>query len=162
MADVPQINGQMVSWAELSLVLELHGGQSIRTKDFAAVDYSDTLEGAKVPGTGPKHVGTTVGVYNAEASITMYRAAFGVLQAALASLANGRAGLAKFDLTVSYEPLVDQSDPALGGTGQIITDVLRGCRLAGRSVSNAPGSDATQVQSALMIDELIMAGVRMV
>lgn len=155
MSDFPIINGQMVSWAELTPSIEIHDGESIQTKDFAAIDYSDSLEGTKVPGVGPKHVGDTVGVYNAEGSITLYRAAAQRFMEALAAAnSRGAAGLTKFDLVVSYAPLT--------GSGEVITDKLIGCRIASRQVTTAPSADAITVVLPLMVSEVILGGVRMV
>lgn len=144
--DFPLINGQIVSWAELGLSLDVLGSGSIKTKDFAAIDFSDALDGALVPGAGPSPIGDTVGSYSAEGSITLYLGALASFQEILAAK-NVKIGLVHFDIPVKWEPL--------DGEGTVYVARLVGCRVKGREWTNAPGPDATAVTIPLLVNKVI-------
>lgn len=144
--EYPQVNGQMVGWAEIAVSIEIADGEKIQTRDIAAIDWSDKLEGAKVPGTGPSPVGRTTGAYDASGSMTMYRASYRRFMDALAQI-NSRVGLAVFDVIVSWSPLDED-----GGTAEdTYTTKLIGCRVQERQSSNAPGGDASQIVMPLSV-----------
>ena len=147
----PLIDGQYVSWVEMGFSLEVYGGPSFQTKDFAAANFSDKLEPGKVRGTGPTIVGRTFGQYDADASITMYYASYIYFQRALKLIANaafqGRVGAVPFDIPISWTPL--------GGVGEVFSAKLVGARIAGRDLKAAAGStDALTIDIPLSIIRL--------
>jgi hypothetical protein len=153
MASYPTINGQYVSWAEMGISLEVYGGESYKTRDFAALDFDDSLTSEKVKGTGPEPIGRTVGEYEANGSMTMYYASARQFEAALASI-NPKIGLVPFDIVVSWSPL--------SGDGEVNTVKLVSCRLQGRQVSSAPGPAATQQVMALSVMRVEKDGICLV
>lgn len=152
--EYPLINGQMVSWAEIAIPLEIYDAASFKTADFASIDFSDKLEGAKVRGTGPRVQGRTVGEYDADGSISMYYDKYIAFQAALNAIKPNQIGLVPFDIPVSWTPL--------DGIGTVHTAKLVACRIAGRGVSASPGPDAIVVTLPLSIMHLELDGVRLI
>lgn len=147
----PLIDGQYVSWAEMGFSLEVYGGPSFQTKDFASADFSDKLEPGKVRGTGPLIVGRTFGQYDADASISMYLSSYINFQRALKAIAaiayQGRIGAVPFDVPISWEPL--------GGVGEVFSAKLVAARIAGRAIKAAAGSvDAIVMEIPLSIVRL--------
>lgn len=151
--EFPLIQGQMVSWAEIGVSLSIYDGPSFSTKDFAAIDWDDSLEPGKVRGTGPHIIGRTVGEYDANGSMTMYYSKSVEFQRALAEI-NPKIGLVVFDLLVQWSPIA--------GEGETYTVKLVGCRLAGRQVSSAPGTDATQKVMPLSVVRVEENGLTLV
>ncbi len=151
--DFPLIHGQYTSWAELKIALEIFGGDSFATKDFAALDWDDALTPGIVRGTGPSIIGRTVGEYEANASMTMHYAKSVEFQEKLA-LINRKIGLVTFDIVASWSPL--------DGQGRVFTVKLVGCRIAGRSVASAPGPDNTQKTMPLSILRVEENGISLV
>jgi len=150
MSEFPQINGHVWSWAELVPSIEIHEGESIQTKDFAAIDYDHALEGTKVPGVGSMHVGDTKGVYSANGSMSMYLAAQERFTDALCALSpNGDTyGTVKFDLVVSWT----------NDAGETTTHKLVGCRIQSEGHSHSPSADATVVTMPLMVGKVLKKG----
>jgi hypothetical protein len=142
-ADFPSVAGQIVSWAEIGISLNIFGGQSFVTSDFSAVNWDESLEPGKVRGTGGRIIGRTVGEYDANGSMSMYYDKAKEFDRALAALKPNQIGLVPFDVAVSWEPL--------SGDGTVHTCTLVGCRIAGRSVSNANGTDPTVVEYTLSV-----------
>lgn len=153
MNEFPLIQGQMVSWAEIGVKLEIYDGPSFQTTDFAAIDWDDALEPGKVRGTGPHIIGRTTGEYDANGSMTMYYEKSVAFQNELAQI-NPKIGLVQFDLMVQWSPLA--------GEGETFTVKLVGCRLAGRQVSSAPGTDATQKVMPLSVVRVEENGITLV
>lgn len=144
----PKIQGAIPSWANIGISLAPYAGPEFRTDAFAALDCDHKLEPEKVPGTGPIHIGRTVGVYDANGSMSMYidecMAFLEVLQN-IAGDENGY-GEVEFDINCSWEPLNRQ--------GRIFTVRLIGARIAGDSMKNAPGATAAMFEMPLSIDRL--------
>lgn len=148
MVQYPKIGGKIPSWANLHVSLSPYGGPTFQTEAFAAIDWDEKLDPEKVPGTGPMHIGRTDGVYDANASMTMYLDSHMQFLSALQDIAgpdNGYGGV-EFDLQASYEPL--------NGSGGIWTVRLIGARIAGGSGKNAPGASATAIDTPLSIDRV--------
>ena len=153
MSEYPLINSAYVTYADVSCSVEVHEGESIQTRDFSAIDYSDAVEIVAVQGTGSVKLGDAIGVYSSEASVTMYRGAFLRLQEALEAKSPGALARATFDLVVSY------ADPATGST---VTDSLLGCRIKGREKGLAAGSEAIAVTVPLSVSLVLINGKRLV
>lgn len=146
--DYPLLQGQYLSWAEIRPVMSIFGGLDVKTKDFQAFDFNDSLSPTKVRGVGPGFRGRTVGLYDADASMTMYRAAGIDLQTQLYKQAqkNGhsRIALVVFNLVLDWSPL--------DGNGQVYTTNIVACRIKERSSKNASSSaDASTIEFPLDI-----------
>lgn len=153
MSDFPMINGALVSYAQVSASLEIADGESISTRDFASIDYSDSVEVVKARGTGAMSLGDAWGVYDAQASFSLYRASFLRLQRALrAKSRNGTLVEVSFDMVVTY------ADPE---TGLTVTDQLQGCRIRERGLSLSPSADAIAVSVTPSVSLVLIDGARL-
>ena len=152
--DFPLLNGQYLSWAEIQPVISIFGGLDVKTKDFKEIDHSDTLAPGVARGVGPGKRGRTVGIYDADASMTMYKASAANFQAQLLKVAqaNGhsRIALVVFDLIMNWSPL--------DGVGQVYTTKILGARIKERSGKNsADSADASVIEiplDVLRIEEI--------
>lgn len=146
--EYPVIDGQPTSWANLKVSLEAIGGPTFSTADFAALDFDETLEPSKVPGTGPMHRGMTVGMYDANGSMSMYQDRGTEFLRVLQASKQGRVGfgLVPFDIVAQWEPL--------GGEGSILSVRIIGCRIKGTSIKSAPGGDATVIEMPLAVSRI--------
>jgi hypothetical protein len=149
----PKVKGSIVSWGNLKFVLQPlssngGGSQTFKTDAFAAVDWDEKLEPEKVPGAGPMHIGRTIGIYEANASMSLYKDEGLEFLKVLQTIAgqNNGYGEIEFDLILSWEPL--------NGQGRIFTVKLLGARIAGHSEKNAPGAGATVIEMPLSIDRV--------
>lgn len=146
--DYPTYQGEYLSFAEIKPVLSIGGQLDFKTRDFAAIDVDDELVPSKVRGAGPGIVGRTVGLYDANASMTMYQATFRAFQAALLKAAkekgHNKIGLVKFNLILMWSPL--------DGNGLIYTTRLIGARIQSRSNKNsATSADANAIEVPLSV-----------
>lgn len=148
--DYPMIREAYVGWAEISVGIDIAEGDSISTKDFSAVDWSQKLEPGDVPGAGPNLLGRTTGMYGCDGTFTMYRAAYHKLVKSLAQKSE-RYGTVVFDVTVSWSPL--EADNAT--SDNVFTVKLIGCRIKEEQASNAPGSDAAAVVVPLSLSRVV-------
>ena len=140
--DYPLLNGNPTSWANLKVSLEVIGGPTFITADFAALDFDETLEPTKVMGTGPQHRGMTVGQYDCNASMSMYLDQGYEFIKALTNAGGGRGfGLVTFDISASYTPY--------GVEGGVKSVRILGCRVKGTAVKNAPGGDGSVLEMPL-------------
>lgn len=130
----PLIAGQMPSWAELALSVEIDGGPSLNVEDLESVDFSDTLTPGRVKGAGGRTIGNTVGEHEADGQIVVYYARAVSFERAL-KLQNPLKplGTCMFDLALSWTPM--------DFNGEIFTVRLVGCRIMSRQVSVAQGPD---------------------
>lgn len=146
--DFPLLQGQFLSWAEIQPVMSIFGGLDVKTKDFAEIDFSDSLSPSKVRGVGPGFRGRTVGTYDADGSITMYKASavgfMGQLLKVAQAAGHARIGVVAFDLVLNWSPL--------DGIGQVYTTKILGARIKERSSKNsATSADATTIEIPLDI-----------
>lgn len=155
--DFPMIGGAYTSWANIAINLALLGAADYRTKDFAALDWDHSLEPEIVPGTGPMPVGATVGIYAANASMTMYFDSGSDFQRALqaANPTTSGIGLAVFDITAHWSPKDN-----IGITREVR---IVGARIKSVSNSNAPGSAAATLVFGLAVTGYIeVDGIRLI
>lgn len=148
-----KIDGEYFSWAELEVAFGVIKGPVFSTEDIAALDFSDKVEPGAVRGAGPKKRGTTVGLYDADASFSLYLDAAGVFMNKLKTV-NPRITLVHFNISAVWAPL------SLGG--RTIHAKLIGCRIKERQVQNAPSADATMMVFPLDITDLEIDGVKLV
>lgn len=150
----PLINGAYVSYAQVAASIEIADGESLQTRDFSAIDYSDSVEVVKARGTGAVSLGDAWGVYDAQASFSLFRESFLRLQRALRAKSR-TGGLVE----VSFDLLVTYADPA---TGLTVTDALQGCRLRERALTLSPSADAIAVAVTPSVSLILIDGARLV
>lgn len=152
----PMMQGEYVSWANISLALDIHEADIFRTKDFSKIDWKDSLEPGEVYGTGPIMQGRTVGQYKAEGSIEMRATSARRFMQALAKRKRA-IGLVEFDLVGKYSPLTSGSvvDKAMQAANRVDV-ILKSCRLKERSSSDAIGTEATNIMFPLHVMQVIV------
>lgn len=133
-AEYPQFQGQYPAWA--SLEIEAAG---LTTDDFAALDWSDSLEPGIVRAIGAHKRGRTRGEYDCDGKFKLFLDAARRFEKTLAQT-NPSIGLVVFDVVGHWS----EEDG-----GDIREIQLEGCRITKRSNSNAPGTDATAVEYEL-------------
>lgn len=136
----PLINGARKDFSSISLFAA--GRQFV---GFTAINYSDALRPGSVFGGSAQRIGRTRGQREITASITMYRAEWNDLRAALGP------GYMEvpFDVTVSY------GDDGLPTE----RDQLLGCRIVSESNNNAAGSEALTVDLELDVMDMLHNGL---
>jgi hypothetical protein len=152
--DYPLIQGQMVSWAEIGIALEIAGGESFKTSDFTELSWKHAMEGAENQyGTGPMPVGDVVGRYKPEASMTMYMAKAIEFRRKLA-LVNKKLTVVRFTIPIAWSPL--------DGNGEVFRVELKGCRLISEEIDNAPGGGAATLAMPLLVGRIELDGKSLV
>lgn len=151
--EFPIIRGQINSWAQVKVAIDIQSGGTVATKDYAKIDWDDAVEHGRVPGTGPLGLGSTVSAYTANASMAMYLDAFTAFQVSLATK-NSKIALVQFNIFLAWVPL--------DGVGDIHKAELLGCKIAGRGNANAPGPDATTIEVPLYCERITLDGVTLI
>lgn len=147
----PNVNGDVCSWADIAVSLNVPGGAEVGLFDLEALKWSDKVEVGEQRGTsGGRVMGTTRGSLSSEASATISRAGarqfIQALAVAAAELPNATRGDrvaisgVRFDILVQHTPL---------GTEAIFTTKLSGCRFLGRSHDYKQGNEAEMVEIVL-------------
>ncbi len=146
------VNGDICSWADIGLSINVPGGAEAPLFDFSAIKWSDKVEVGEWRGaSGGRVMGTTRGQLSSEASMTVSRAGARQIIQALAVAAKALPGFqmrgdrvpisgVRFDLLVQHTPL---------GTDAIYESKLSGCRLLGRSHDYKDGNEAELVEMVL-------------
>jgi len=117
------------------------------TLGLQSLSYSHRLEPTKVRGTRAQPLGRTLGEYDAEASLTVYKRDAALL---LKELGPGYMER-EFLLTVSYAHL-DMGTP-------LQVDVLKGCRIMSEEDSHSQGTDALQTTFELSVMGIVKNGL---
>lgn len=152
--DLPLIEGHPVSWAEISVALQILGAVDFKTIDFAALEFGHTMEGADlVYGTGPNPSGDLVGRYKPNASMTMYYDKAIQFRRQLA-IANKKITLVRFNIDVAWSPL--------DGLGEVHKAVLKGARIIGENIDNAAGGGAATLAMPLLVSRIELDGKSLV
>lgn len=142
----PLVNGARQDYSSVEVVVAPLSGPPQIFTGVKEVMYRHTLEPGVMRGTRAQVAGATRGKYDAEGSITFYKAEYLDFIRTL-----GPGYMEKFFLvTVHHNEL-----PAL----EIITDVLRGCRLKTAENSFTEGGDASVVKCDLFILSLVEGGL---
>lgn len=150
--EYPSLNGVEPSWADIGLQFPIHKGAIWKPGPaFAAVNWSDTVEVGEAPGAnGGRKWRRTTGSYGCEASVTLYRSGWQAFRQELKAKSR-KLSLVGFDLIIQHTPPEETGD-----TGIYIVKIL-GCRITGRSLSHAEGTDADKIEIALnpmIVEEL--------
>lgn len=144
--DFPLINGEAYSWSSLRAEIQ-HGGGVFESPDLQSLDWSDKLTPGAVRGYGSGKRARTRGEYDADAKIAFTLDAATRFLKALATV-NKSTGLVKFTIHA------DWNENGVDHTVEII-----GCRIAERTSSNAPGSDATKLEFPLDVMGIKVDGI---
>jgi hypothetical protein len=139
------INGNTFDFSSIEITIG-----ALSYTNVTEITYSDSLEPGILRGTSAKKKGRTRGEYDAEGSITIYKADLATILAELAALGVGGYMEASFDVTVTMsEGLV--SIP--------VTDSLVGSRITNIEDSHSQGSDALMSTLTLDLMELSRNGL---
>lgn len=147
----PNVNGDVCSWADIAVSLNVPGGAEVGLFDLEGIKWSDKVEvGEQRGASGGRVMGTTRGQLSTEASCTISRAGavqfIEALEVAARELPNAirgnRIAIAgvRFDILVQHTPL---------GTERIFEAKLSGCRFLGRSHDYKQGNEADMVEIVL-------------
>lgn len=152
--EYPAIDGVAPSWADIQIRLTPEGGSLIKVVDIAAINTGTTIEIGKQRGaSGGRVLKRTTGSADYEASLTLYRSGYQKLLRALGATASTRGnqvivGLQKFLIQVQHSPPGAEEE-------EIFQYNLKGCRLMGRSMNGAEGTDPDQVETPLDVIEIV-------
>jgi hypothetical protein len=135
--EFPTLNEVEPSWADIRVNFPIYGGQTVVTPDIAAIKWSDKVEVGTVRGTnGGRKSKRTTGQYDCDGAITFYRSGWGIFRTALATR-NKKISLVGFDIIIQHTP---------PGVADILSVKILGCRILGRSLDMAEGSDAEKIE----------------
>lgn len=142
--EYPVLNGIAPSWADVVVRISPEGGPLIDMKDIKSINTGVTVE------VGEKRAGgrlmkRTTGSESSEASMTLYREGFQTLLRQLKDLAPRRGSQALVSL-VHFQIDLQFTPP---GSVDVFQTIVQGCRLMGRSLNSAEGTDADVVEVAL-------------
>lgn len=146
----PTVNGDVCSWADIGVDLNVSGGPSISLVDLEGIKWADKVEVGEQRGvSGGRVMGTTAGQLSTEASMTISKRGHKTLLDGLATAARA-AGLVRgdqvlisgvrFSILIQHTPL---------GSDEVFSARLVGCRLLGRSVDAKQGNAADMVEITL-------------
>lgn len=148
--DYPILDGIAPSWADIIVKATLFTGPLLRVKDIAAINTASNVEVGeqRAGGRVMKH---TTGALTDEASLTLYRSGYQQFIKKLMLIAPNRKAqkiisLVYFDIQVQHTP---------PGSTEIFEYHLRGCRVGGRTMNGAEGTDADQVEVPLHIKQIV-------
>lgn len=150
--EYPVLDGIAPSWADIIVKATPKGAALIDIKDIAAINTGTTVEvGEQRGASGGRVIKRTTGSVSYEASITLYRSGYQKLVRGLMAIAPTRGNqkvisLAHFGIQVQHTP---------PGDIEIYEYRLKGCRILGRSLNGAEGTDADQVEVPLSVIEIV-------
>lgn len=150
--EYPVLDGMAPSYADIAVTCKLINGPLLEIKDIAAINTNSTLEiGEQRGASGGRVLRRTTGSKTDEASWTLYRTGYQKLLRALVSVAPRRGNqclvsLVHFDVVVQHTPPGDE---------EIYEYRLKGCRVSGRALNAAEGTDAEQAEIPLSVGELV-------
>lgn len=150
--EYPVLDGMAPSFADISVKAKPNGAPLIEMVDIAAINTSSTLEiGEQRGASGGRVLRRTTGSKTDEASWTLYRSGAQKLLRSLMAIAPRRGNQALVSL-VHFDIIVQHTPP---GDVEIYEYRLKGCRVSGRTLNSAEGTDAEQVEIPLSIGELV-------
>lgn len=145
--EFPVLDGVAPSWADIMIKASpLADGSLIDIKDIQAINTGTTVEfGEQRGASGGRVIKRTTGQVSQEASMTLYRSGYQKLLRALKSLAPKRGNQRAISL-VHFNIQVQHTPP---GDTEIYEYRVKGCRIAGRNLNGAEGTDADLVEVPL-------------
>jgi len=145
--EFPVLDGVAPSWADIIIKASpVADGSLIDIKDIQAINTGSTVEfGEQRGASGGRVIKRTTGSVSYEASMTLYREGYQKLLRALKGSApkrgNQRAlAIVPFNIQVMHTP---------PGSVEIFEYRIKGCRIAGRALNGAEGTDADLVEVQL-------------
>lgn len=150
--EYPVLDGMAPSFADITVKAKPNGAALIDMVDIAAINTNTTVEvGEQRGASGGRVLRRTTGSVSYEASITLYRSGYQKLIRALKDIATTRGNQKRvspvaFDITVQHTP---------PGDVEIYEYRLKGCRLLGRTMNSAEGTDAETVEVPLSVGEIV-------
>lgn len=154
--DFPILDGVAPSWADIIVRATPDGAPLIDIKDIAALTTNVATEvGEQRGASGGRVIRRTTGQVSYEASLTLYRSGYqkfirGLKAAAeAAGLVRGNQvliALVHLGIQVQHTPFNDV---------EIYEKRLKGCRVLGRDMSLAEGTDADKVEVPLSVIEIV-------
>jgi hypothetical protein len=149
--DYPIYDGIAPSWADFKGLVKGFESPVLETKDIKAINTSATLEIGEQRAPGGRIIRTTTGQVSQEASITLYHSGWTNLLRTLGPkmLTRGNRriyGLIHLDLQFFWTP---------PGSVEIFQTEILGCRITGRTLASAEGTDATELEIPLHPKEVI-------
>lgn len=151
----PLLNDIEPSWADIGLIIPIYTGPTFKTEEITAVKWSDKINvGVRTSPDGRKRSATT-GIYEPEASITLYRSSARKFQRALALSSvpfGGKISRVKFDILISHTP---------PGEADIYKVAIIGCRVTGRAGDYKQGTDPDTVEIPLFVGSIKDDGIEL-
>ena len=148
----PILDGLAPSWADVTVKADIDGGSLITIDDIASINTGTTVtEGRKKGATGGRVRKRTRGSQEDTASMSVYLEGYTQLVAKLAKLAPQRGKQRRISLvTFTLEYMYSLPDDAA-----IFHTQARGCRVLGRDLNDSEGEEATKVDVALSVMEVV-------
>lgn len=142
--DYPVLDGIAPSWADITVRIKGADTPLLDVKDIQAINTGTTVEVGEQK-AGGRVIKRTTGEESCEASMTIYREGWNKLLRNLKAAAplrgnQRRVSLVHFGINVQHTPQ---------GSSEIYEYRIKGCRLTGRSLNGAEGTDADLVEVAL-------------
>lgn len=134
------LNGEEVSWADISVGFGLISGPTLDMADIEGIKWERKVDVGMSYGTGGgRPMKRTRGKVSFSASATISKSGVLVIETALAQVAPRRGnqaiiGVVPFDITIQHATI---SAPSV-----VHMTILKGCRWLGDSEDNKEGSDA--------------------
>jgi hypothetical protein len=142
--DYPVLDGIAPSWADIAVRVSPLGGNLIEIGDIAAIDTGWDVEVGEQR-EGGLVIKRTTGSVTSEATMTLYASGWQKLLRGIKALAPLRGNqrlisLVHFGVNVQFTP---------PGADDILEFRIKGCRIIGRKIAAAEGTDAQQVEVPL-------------
>jgi hypothetical protein len=148
--DYPVLDGVAPSWADVKVTASPTGAPLIEMKDIKSVNTGATVE-VGTQKAGGRVIKRTVGESSYEASMVLYREGYQKLLRGLKGLAPSR-GNTKVISLVHFGVAFQHTPP---GSTEIYEVRIKGCRLTGRALNSAEGTDADEVEVTLNPAEVV-------
>lgn len=155
--DFPVLDGVCPSWADILVrATPMQGGAPsgalIDLKDIKAINTEITVEvGEQQGASGGRVMKRTTGQVKYSASMTLYRDGYQRFMRALMALAPSRGNQRLISL-VHFGVQIQHTPP---GSVEIFEYRLKGCRVLGRTMNSAEGTDAQEVEVPLSVLEIV-------
>lgn len=150
--DFPVLDGIVPSWADIIVRATPSGGPLISIAGIKSIETDVTVTVSEQRGaSGGRVMARTTGAVAYTAKATLYRSGYDELIEKLGALAPTRGkqqliSLVHFGITVQHTP---------PGSSKIFECRIKGCRLLGRNLASAEGTDAQTVDVVLNPLEIV-------